>query len=415
MHPYRFGLGKEMWKIIGWSIPIGAAAGAIAAVFGHMLLFITKIRDSAPLHFLPFLALAGAAMVWAYEKWGGASKEGMGLIFSVGYGEKRHIPTRLIPLIMVSTWLTHLFGGSAGREGVAVQIGAAVSNRMSRYTSTSEASRIYLIIGMAAGFAGLFQTPLAAAAFAVEVLWVGRLAVGALLPALTASFVAYGVSSFLRLERFSVAMRNLPEISPVLLGKVMVLGVLFGLTGTFFAWFLSLVKKKAAQWVPQPVKRIFFFGILLTVCLIVFGKGRYCGLGTNLISAAFSGGEILPWDWAAKLLLTVFTLAIGFQGGEVTPLFSMGASLGVVVSGFLGLPAAFVAALGYVAVFGSATNTLLAPVLIGCEVFGFSMAPFFLLVCIIAHLFSPFPSIYGKQKRLKWKKQWKMLFSRETS
>ncbi|MBM6828567.1 chloride channel protein [Anaerotignum lactatifermentans] len=402
-----------MWKIIAWSIPIGAAAGAITAVFGHMLLFITKIRDSAPMHFLPFLALAGAAMVWAYETWGGESKEGMGLVFSVGHGEKQRIPTRLIPLIMVSTWLTHLFGGSAGREGVAVQIGAAVSNRMSRNNSEAGAARIYLMVGMAAGFAGLFQTPLAAAAFAVEVLLVGRLAVGALLPALTASFAAYGVSSFLRLEKFTVEILELPDISPAMWGKLLLLGILFGMTGTFFAWLLSLAKKRAVQWIPHPVKRIFFFGIVLTVCLMVLGKGRYCGLGTNLISASFSGEEILSYDWIIKLLLTVFTLAIGFQGGEVTPLFSMGASLGVALSGFFGMPVAFTAALGYATVFGSATNTIFAPILIGCEVFGFSMAPFFLVVCLMAHLFSPFASIYGRQKRLKWKEQWKGLFSGE--
>lgn len=415
MHPYRFRIGKEMWETVMWSIPIGAAAGAITAVFGHVLLWITKIRDGAPLRFLPFLALVGAGMVLVYEKWGGESKEGMGLVFSVGHGEKKKIPSRLIPLIMISTWLTHLFGGSAGREGVAVQIGAAVSNRMSRQTDMSESSRIYLMMGMAAGFAGLFQTPLAAAVFAVEVLLVGRLAVGALLPALTASFSAYGVSSFLQLEKFSVEIIQMPEVTWSLLGKLVFLGLLFGLMGTLFAWLLLLAKKKAAKLIPHPVKRIFFFGILLSLCLAVFGKGRYCGLGTNLISAAFSGEEILSYDWAAKLLLTVFTLAIGFQGGEVTPLFSMGASLGVVLAGILGMPLSFAAALGYAAVFGSATNTFFAPVLIGCEVFGFSMAPFLLIVCLIAHLFSPFPSIYGKQKRLKWKEQWKMLFSGEDS
>ena len=415
MDPYRLHTDKKLWLMTAWSVPIGAAAGAIAALFGHVLLFITEVRDTAPLRFLPFLAVAGALMVWTYERWGKESKEGMGLIFSVGHGEKENIPIRLVPLIMVSTWMTHLFGGSAGREGVAVQIGAAVSNTIGRRSKIEHSSRIFLMAGMATGFAGLFQTPLAAAVFAVEVLVAGRIAIGALLPALAAAFTAYGVSSFLRLEKFTAVIGDWPSFSPEVLGKMVLLGILFGLVGTVFAWLLGQAKKKAAALVSSPVKRILLFGILLSILLAVCGKGRYCGLGTNLISAAFSGDEILPWDWCMKLLFTVMTLAIGFQGGEVTPLFAMGASLGVAAARILGLPPAFAAALGYAAVFGGATNTFFAPVLIGCEVFGFSMLPYFLTVCLVAHFFSNGASIYGKQKNLPWKERWKMLFLRQES
>lgn len=254
-------------------IPIGVAVGAIDAVFGRVLIAIGAVRDAHPFWFVPFLAAAGALIAWSYLRFGKNTGRGMSLVFDVGLGRENVIPLRLIPLIMGGTWITHLFGGSAGREGVAVQI-------------------------------------------------------------------------------------------------------------------------------EHPVKRIAVMGAALSVVFLLLWQGRYSGLGTNLISASFAKGAagIRPWDWALKFALTVLTLSAGFQGGEVTPLFSIGASLGVVLGGLMGLPTALVAALGYAAVFGSATNTLLAPTFIGAEVFGFAYLPHFFVVCAVAYLFNMDKSIYALQE-----------------
>lgn len=180
------------------------------------------------------------------------------------------------------------------------------------------------------------------------------------------------------------------------------LGVAFGMVGGAFAWCLAHAKTLAARLFPNPYMRIAVMGIALSAILFVLWQGRYCGLGTNLISAALGDNgkiAIMPWDWALKFALTITTLAAGYQGGEVTPLFSIGASLGVVLAGILGMPVELCAALGYAAVFGSATNTLLAPILIGCEVFGFGNLSMFFIVCVVAYLFNMDKSIYALQKR----------------
>ena len=196
----------------------------------------------------------------------------------------------------------------------------------------------------------------------------------------------------------SLRMRSTPPG----LGRLAVLGVTFGMAGGAFAWCLAHAKTLAARLLPNPYVRIAVMGIALSAILFALWQGRYCGLGTNLISAALNGDgkvAIMPWDWALKFALTIATLAAGYQGGEVTPLFSIGASLGVVLAGILGMPVEFCAALGYAAVFGGATNTLLAPILIGCEVFGFGNLPAFFIVCVVAYLFNMDKSIYALQER----------------
>ena len=375
-------------------IPVGVIVGAICALFGRVLLAIGTFRDEHIALLLPFLALMGLAIVFAYRTWGKGTDRGMSLVFDVGHGREDAISPRLVPLVMLSTWGTHLFGGSAGREGVAVQIGRRLPFR--------DPGNTFLLIGMAAGFAGLFRTPLAATVFAIEVLVAGRMEYRALFPALTASLAASMTSGALGLEKFEVAVTASYALDLPGLGRLAVLGVAFGMVGGAFAWCLAHAKTLAARLFPNPYMRIAVMGIALSAILFVLWQGRYCGLGTNLISAALGDNGkivIMPWDWALKFALTIATLAAGYQGGEVTPLFSIGASLGVVLAGILGMPVELCAALGYAAVFGSATNTLLAPILIGCEVFGFGNLPMFFIVCVVAYLFNMDKSIYALQKR----------------
>lgn len=305
---------KKTLVLIAVAVPTGMAVGAVDAVFGRVLLYLGAVRDAHTAWFLPFLGLIGALMAWAYKRYGAGCENGMGMVFEAGHAEREAIPLRLVPFVICATWLTHLFGGSAGREGVAVQLAAAQE-------------------------------------------WSAELAL-----------------------------------------ELTALGIVFGLTGAAFAFCLKRAKKLAQNRLKNPVLRALVMGVALSAVLYLLYRGRYCGLGTNLINASLAGEPIYAWDWALKLALTVLTLSAGFQGGEVTPLFSIGASLGAALAGLLGLPAAFCAALGYAAVFGSATNTLLAPALIGAEVFGWAAAPHFFAVCALSYAVNGGRSIYSGQK-----------------
>lgn len=386
--------------LCGLAIAAGIVTGALTAGFGRILLWIGTFRSNHLLWCLPFLPIAGVLMVWVYQKYGKESAQGMSLIFDAADGKAKRIPLRLIPLLIGSTWLTHLCGGSAGREGVAVQLGAAVSHNMGRripwFRDIPDAVPILTIAGMAAGFSGLFHAPLAAVCFALEVLAVGRLEYRALLPAVLAAVSANWVSAALGLETFQVALPDVdtaPFSVPILL-----LGVFSGIAGGIFTLLLKQGKSWAAKLFPNPLLRIAVCGAVLALLLFLCGKGRYTGLGTNLISLACNGETIYWFDFLGKLLFTVCTLAVGFQGGEVTPLFAIGACLGAVAAPLFGLPAVFGAALCYAAVFGSASNTWLAPICIGTEVFGFSCLPYFAVVCTVSRLCSGNRSMYGKQK-----------------
>ena len=381
---------------------IGSIVGIIDTIFGRLLLEIGELRSDYLLFLLPFLAPCGLFITYLNQTYGGKSQKGMELLFEVGEGREKDIPKRLIPLTILSTWLTHLFGGSAGREGVAVQLGGTVAHALRRDSLGPHASRIYLVTGMAAGFGGLFQTPLAAIFFAMEVLVVGRIEWRALYPATIAAFVASWTSHTLGLEKFTQVISDKLSLSPQVFLQLLLLGLIFGLTGKLFAYLLGKFKQTFAHAFVNPYVRIGVVGLGLSVLLYIFGTGRYTGLGTNLISYSFAGADgkslITGADWILKLFFTVTTIAAGYKGGEVTPLFSIGASLGVWLAPIFGLPVYLVAALGYAAVFAGATSTTIGPILIGCEVFGFQYWPAFLLVCLVATRLFPALSIYGGQK-----------------
>ena len=379
-------------KYIAMALLIGIIVGIVDTIFGRGLLAISDFRTANYKYLIPFLPIAGLFIIWMYSYFSKVSLKGMTLVFEAGQNKRDSIPMALVPLVMIGTWITHLFGGSAGREGVAVQIGATLSHYMGRKLKTPDNSRIMLITGMAAGFGGLFQTPLAATFFAMEVIVAGYMDYQALLPAITAAFVASFTSHSLGLEKFAVELNetiNMSDAKTVII--IIILGLAFGIVGRIFSYLLQLLKKIMAEKIVNPYVRIGLVSIPLAIILLLLWHGRYSGLGTNLISQV---------DWFLKLLLTVLTLSIGFQGGEVTPLFSIGASLGIILGGFLGISPVLCAALGYAAVFGSATNTLMAPIMLGIEVFGGNNMLAFVVVCSLAYVVNGNRSIYGAQENI---------------
>ena len=409
-------LATPTFVVIG--IILGAVIGALTACFGDISDRLSVIRDTNPLYFIPALALGGAAIAFAYKKWGRWTERGMDQVFAVGLNKETDFPLVAIPMAAVSTWITQLFGGSAGREGAAMQIGSALSYNISKKLPFENSAHIMLVTGLAAGFAGIFQAPMAATAFALEVLLVGHFELAALMPAAAAAFTACKVSSMLGFHKFSVDLNSLLDASGFsasiftnegsldgsMLLKLALMGVLFGIVGGGFAKLLGLSQDFFAKKIPNSIKRIAIMGVGISVLLLVFFQGRYAGLGTNLLDMCFgvNAAGIAGYDWVIKFALTILTLSAGFIGGVVTPLFAIGATFGVFVAGMFGMPLALAAALGFAAVFASASNTLWAPILIAGEIFGFNCLPAFFIVCTVAYICNGGQSIY-KQKKIRIK------------
>lgn len=383
------------------AVVVGIIVGAIDALFGRVLLFITDFRTEHYKMLLPFLPIAGLLITYMYNKCSKESLKGMSLVLETTQEKREGIPKALIPLVMIGTWITHLFGGSAGREGVAVQIGATLSHNISKKLNLPNNGKVMAIVGMSAGFGGLFQTPLAALFFAIEVITVGVLEYEALLPAFVGAYVASTTSHLLGLEKFFVNINDTIPIDEKAVVKIIILGIAFGLAGKAFSFSLSKLKAFMGNKFKNPYVRIGVVSIPLAVLLFIILGGRYCGLGTNIINNCFNDGAVYSYDFILKIVFTVITLSIGFQGGEVTPLFAIGASLGYVLGGVMGLNPVVTASLGYAAVFGSATNTLIAPMLIGLEVFGTQNMTMFVVVCIIAYVLNGNKSIYSAQEIFK--------------
>jgi len=410
-------------------ITLGTIIGALTACFGDISDRLSALRDTNPLYFIPALALGGAAIAFAYKKWGKWTERGMDQVFAVGLNKESDFPLVAIPMAAVSTWITQLFGGSAGREGAAMQIGSALSYNISKKLPFENAAHIMLVTGMAAGFAGIFQAPMAATAFALEVLLVGHLELSALLPAAAAAFTACKVSSMLGFHKFSVDLNSVLDASGFsasiftnegtldgkLLLKLALMGILFGFVGGGFAKLLGLSQNFFAKKFPNTIKRIAIMGAGISVLLLVFFQGRYAGLGTNLLDMCFginaagdaanvvgTAAGIHGYDWIIKFAVTILTLSAGFIGGVVTPLFAIGATFGIFVAGMFGVPLPLAAALGFAAVFASASNTLWAPILIAGEIFGFNCLPAFFIVCTVAYICNGGQSIY-KQKKIRIK------------
>jgi len=380
------------------SFPLGIAAGALCSFFGTVL---SKITDFSGGHYptlLPFLGLAGALIIWGYNRFGKDSAKGISLFFEVHQGTRSEVPPILVPMVMASTWLTHLFGGSAGREGAAVQIGGTLGAIAGSKLRTPESNRILMISGMAAGFGGLFRTPIAAVFYSLEVFQCGSLEYSALLPSLVSAYTASFVSGLLGIGKFTWALSCNIKLSFPVAMKLAALGIIFSLIGMLFAVLLKKTKSLLPRAVKNDVVRTLAAGTLIGLLSIACFKGRYSGLGSNLILSSFSG-DVMPWDFALKLLFTVLTLAAGYTGGEFTPLFAIGASAGAVLASLFGLPAELCAALGYTGVFASATNTFFAPVFIGAEIFGARYIPMFAIVCALAYICNGGISIYPLQKR----------------
>ncbi|HEX8348936.1 MAG TPA: chloride channel protein, partial [Hymenobacter sp.] len=358
---------------------------------------------------LVLLPIAGLLIGLAYHYLGGRAVLGNNLILNEIYIPSIRLPLRMVPLVLGGTLLTHLCGGSAGREGTAVQMGGALADQLTRFFRLRPRDRkLLLIAGMSAGFASVFGTPLAGAVFGLEVFLLGSVRYDAILPAFLAAVSADLVTRAWGVRHTHYPQLNALALTPLLLGCTLVVGILFGLTARSFATLTHLVSKLFAR-VAYPPLRPVVGAVLLLVVVWLLGTTRYLGLGMPVIVEAFRT-PLGPQDFVWKLLLTALTLGCGFKGGEVTPLFFIGATLGSALSVVLPLPVALLAAMGFVGVFAGAANTPLACTLMGLELFGAHAGVYLALTCVVAYLFSGHSGIYsaqviGQAKHLRFGRQ----------
>lgn len=405
--------------LIYWTlliVPVSFVIGSFVALF-LWLLDLVSITRWNHLWLLFFLPLAGLLITFLYKRWGKNSDVGNNLIIDEIHKPGGGIPARMAPFVLFSTLVTHLFGGSAGREGTAVQMGGSISAIFSKwYRLKHEEKRILLMCGMSAGFGAVFGTPITGAIFALEVLAIGRIKYDALLPCFIASLLAdftctaYGIHHTHYSIAFSGVVENthrwLPFLSfdYVLLMKAVVAGVVFGLAGFLFAEASHFIKDISSRYIQNKWLIPVIGGVAVIVITYAVGTFDYLGLGvTNpnngvSIVSAFSEGGVTTWSWLWKLVLTAITLGTGFKGGEVTPLFFIGATLGNVLATLGGAPVDLFAGLGFIAVFAGATNTPLACTLMGVELFGSNNIIYYAVACFTAYYFSGHSGIYGSQR-----------------
>ena len=377
---------------------VGVLAGAASAAFLVGLEWATGTREATP-WLLWLLPLAGVAIGFVYARFGRDVEGGNNLLLEHIHRAEGEISWRMAPLIALSTIGTHLFGGSAGREGTAVQMGGSLADLVARTLRLSATDRRMLLMsGISGGFGAVFGTPLAGTVFGLEVLAVGRIRYDALVPCFVASAVGDIVCRGLGIGHHPYALGIVPSVTPVLLLWAALAGCCFGLASLLFAELTHAVQHASKAAVKTPWLRPAFGGAAVIALTYLTGTRDYLGLGLPLIERSFTPGGVVLGAFALKILFTAVTLGTGFKGGEVTPLFCIGATLGYAFASMTGQPTAVFAAMGFVAVFAGAANTPLACILMGIELFGAQMAVPLMLACIVSYITSGHRGIYMSQQ-----------------
>ncbi len=388
-------------------IPMAVVIGCGSAFFLWSLDALTRVRFDHP-WLLYLLPVAGLIVGWIYHKYGSHANAGNNLLIDEIHQPGLGVPKRMAPLVLFGTLATHLFGGSAGREGTALQMGGSIAAAFARWLKMDAASvRLLLMAGVAAGFGSVFGTPIAGAVFALEVLVIGRMQYDALIPCFIASLVAnwtcaaWGIGH----THYHVAVIPPgPHPDLLLFGKAVLASVAFGLAGGLFAWSGHKLGALFNKHIKHPAFRPFVGGLLVIGLFFIVGTPDFLGLGVignrpdALTLPSMFTGPVPASTWAWKLVFTVVTLAAGFKGGEVTPLFFIGAALGNSLAWMLGAPVDLFAGMGLVAIFAAATNTPLASTLLGMELFGAGNGIYLATACFIAYRFSGHSGIYASQR-----------------
>lgn len=392
--------------------PMAIVVGSIVAFFLWLLDKVTVFRwqHAAIIYFLPF---AGIFIYFLYQKIGKKSEAGNNLIIDEIHEPDTGVPARIAPMVLLTTLITHLFGGSAGREGTAVQMGGGIASLIGRWLKLKpEDLSVLLMAGIAAGFAAVFGTPVAGTVFAIEVIAIGSINYKALLPCLIASLIAnftcfsWGIHHTNYIVQFTeIEAGVFKGIDYLLIGKTVLAGIAFGFIAYLFGELQHHIQFYSNQFIKIKWLIPAIGGCLILGLSFLLNTHDYLGLGVTTenengisIVNAFTQNGTTHWSWFWKLLFTAITLGTGFKGGEVTPLFFIGATLGNTLAWISGAPIDLFAALGFIAVFAGATNTPLACTIMGVELFGGEHILYYAIVCFLSYYFSGHSGIYSSQR-----------------
>jgi H+/Cl- antiporter ClcA len=384
-------------------ILVGGIVGSATAFFLQSLDYVTLLRTNH-IWVVYFLPIVGLVIGLLYYYYGDAANKGNNLLIethqSLENGEtSKPIPFKMAPMVFISTLLTHIAGGSAGREGTAVQMGGAIADQFTGLFKLNTADRkTILIIGISSGFAAVFGTPLAGAIFALEILSIKKVKINQVFASFFVAYIAHYSCLAWQVKHTIYSIPNIPAISLTTLAWAIVAGIIFGLTALAFTSTGRLFENIFNKIKFEPL-RPFIGGIIIALFIVVFNSTKFIGLGIPTIQDAFinNAGQ---FDFVIKLILTSFTLSAGFKGGEVTPLFFIGATLGNILIWFIPLPMALLAGMGFVAIFSGATNCVYASIALGLELFGMKAGVYIGLASVVAYFTSGPNGIYSAQLKV---------------
>mgnify|MGYP002587557115 FL=1 len=397
VHYYEGRMKKDITTFFKWiilAILTGVIVGGASSVFAGCIKGAIKFRTGSPWVFL-FLPIAGLIIVFMYQMLD-KDDRGTNQVLST-IRSKDDVPIKSAPLIFVATLLTHLTGGSAGREGAAIQFGGSIGNQLGRIVKLDEFDQhVMVMCGMSAAFSAVFGTPMAAAVFAMEVVSVGVMYYAALLPCVIASIIAAEFAAGLGIHPEVFNVTNIPEITIENGVKMGVIAAGCGAVSILFCIALKIASKIYTKCLKNPYIRVFVAGCVVIVITLFLNTSDYMGAGSELIARAING-RARPLDFVWKMVLTAITMRAGFRGGEIVPGFCIGATFGCVCGQIIGFPPELAAAAGMVAVFCGITNCPVTSMLISFELFGFEGVSYYLIAISISYALSGYYGLYKDQ------------------
>lgn len=389
---------RPLWLFGKWlllSVLMGTIAGLAGTLFHFVLEEATILREENQ-WLLFFLPVAGIMIAASYHYLAGEKDKGTNMVLTA-VRSNEPMPAVTAPLIFITTAFTHLCGGSAGREGAALQLGGSLASQLgSRLHLDEKDNRVLVMCGMSAAFSALFGTPVTAAVFSMEMVSVGVMYFSAIVPCMVASLTGFLVAGAFGVPPTIFSITKVPAVNMGSVGLVIVLGVLCAGLSIVFCESMHKSSHYLKKWFPNIYIRIAVGGCAIILLTLLEGSGDYNGAGMGIVAAALAGSA-LPWAFIFKIIFTSITLGSGYRGGEIVPVFFTGATFGCVAASFLGLPPGFGAALGLVALFCGVTNCPITSLLLGIELFGGVGVPFFLVVSAVSYMLSGYYSLYGEQ------------------
>lgn len=387
-----------MKKLIKWlflAALAGVGIGGVGTLFAHGVIKATTFRQENPmiLFFLPF---AGLVIVGSYYLLHDEKDKGTNMVLSAIHAGEG-VPFRMAPLIFMATVITHLFGGSAGREGAALQLGGSIGDQMGKWFHLDkEDEHVMIMCGMSAAFSALFGTPAAAAIFAMEVVSVGVMYYAALVPCVFASLIASAIATYFGIYPEYFQIMEVPELTIINGARMMVLALVCAVVSALFCMFMHRVGNLFKEYIKNPYLRIFAGGAAVVALACLLRTDDYLGAGMQVVGRAMKG-EVVWYAFLAKIVFTALTLGSGYKGGEIVPTFFIGATLGCLLGNIMGFCPSLCAAAGMIALFCGVTNCPVTSLLIAFELFGFEGVPYFLIAVSISYLMSGYYGLYEEQ------------------